>query len=385
MVQGILCVRIQGASPELFFTVCAQDGVVFHNIQRHADGEYTAEIFSADHVRMRHAARIAGCTVHVLQKSGIPFLAAGILRRKILLIGAVLFAACVFWLAGRVWYIHIEGCESVSQKELLEALAEAGLKTGVRRSRLPMNSIKTDVIIRIDKLSHLTINFRGVGAYVHVWERKDTPIALDESTPCDVISDKTGVILRLRVRTGVSKVKIGDTIQPGDMISEGTVVSTQGKVTLLHALAEADVRTWYTLRAAIPKETLVGSAQPGIPSYSMILGSRRFPLQRIENAVDPWYDKHIEKEYLRPHPDFRWPIALEKTYCSNIREQPQPISPDMAEALLQQRMLSRILLAHPDAELVNWSFERKESAGAYIGVLRVEMIETTGKEVPIVR
>lgn len=384
-LQGDLRISVTGDSPERFLSVCAENGVVFREVYRTEDLRLEASLSAGDVSRMRAAAGKSGCHIRVIRKRGLPFLLASVFRRKALWIGALLAVACAVWLSGRVWFIHVEGCETVSQWELLEAFREAGLKTGVSRRNLPITGIKTDVITRIDKLSHLTINFKGIGAYIHVWERKETPEALDESIPCDVISGKAGVILRLRVRSGVSQVRIGDTIQAGDVLSSGTVVSALGETTQLHALAEADLRTWYTDRAAVPKEIRTASHIPGTVERSLILGERRFPWNRIEKPADPWYDMEVKKSFWRPHPDFRWPAALETRSVCPLDGSPEPLSREKAAAILEQRMLQRLLSALPDARLVHHTFTLEDKGGAYVGVLRVEMIETTGIEVPIAR
>ena len=385
VLQGGLHIEIHGIEPERFLSLCAKDGIVLREIACKTPERFTAWISAGDFFRMRRHARRLRCRVLVLEKRGIPFALKNVVGRRGLWIGAVLCAAAVIWLSSFVWTIRVEGCQTLQEQEILAALAEAGLKTGTRRSTLAIRDVKTDVLTRLDRLSYLTINFKGIGAIVHVWERRITPERLAEDVPCDVISTRTGVILRLRVRMGKAEVGIGDTVEPGTKLASGTVISAQGEVTLLHAVAEADVRTWYTIRAALPKEIVTGKGREGTKRASLILGSRRFPLDRIENHDDPCYDKRIEQKALRLHEDFRWPVKLEYERIWTPPEEPAFLTREQAAALLEERMLLRLKNALPEGELVHHRFDLEEKDGAYMGVLRVEMIETTGQEVPLIQ
>ncbi|MBD4340580.1 hypothetical protein GUH15_31970, partial [Xanthomonas citri pv. citri] len=56
---------------------------------------------------------------------------------------------------------------------------------------------------------------------------------------------------------------------------------------------------------------------------------------------------------------------------------------DALSALLEERMLRRLLAAKPEAELCGHTFSlEKTGGGAYLGVLRAELIETCGVEAP---
>ena len=88
--------------------------------------------------------------------------------------------------------------------------------------------------------------------------------------------------------------------------------------------------------------------------------------------------------YLHLHEHFRWPIGLERqniTYCG-VKE--AAIDDKALSEVLEQRMLARLMKSKPGAQLVQADFTLEQSPkGAWLGVLKVELVETTGREVPI--
>ena len=177
---------------------------------------------------------------------------------------------------------------------------------------------------------------------------------------------------------------MGDAIQPGDRIAEGRILGAAGELRKVHAMAEADLRTCYTIRTAIPAELQTFSVLEELrPERWLLFGSRRFPLQKIEKAPELWYDKQIETQLLQLQEEFRFPMGIETE--RRFRGTPDGQTPerDALSALLEERMLRRLLAAKPEAELCGHTFSlEKTDGGAYLGVLRAELIETCGVEAP---
>lgn len=383
-LRGSLLIQVRSAAGERFFTLCARQGVVFRRVQALDADLFQAWISAGDFFALRRCAFRTSSRIRILRRRGLPFAAKKLTGRWMLMLGAALSAAAVLWLTGCVWTIRVDGCRETTQGEILQLLEQAGLKTGTRRAGLSVRELRNHVIGGCDKLSYLTINFRGTQALIQVWERKETPRSIPQEEPCDILSDKTGVILRLRVRQGTACVQVGDAIQPGDRIAEGRILGAAGELRKVHAMAEADLRTCYTIRTAIPAELQTFSVLEELrPERWLLFGSRRFPLQKIEKAPELWYDKQIETQLLQLQEEFRFPMGIETE--RRFRGTPDGQTPerDALPALLEERMLRRLLAAKPEAELCGHTFSlEKTDGGAYLGVLRAELIETCGVEAP---
>jgi similar to stage IV sporulation protein len=386
-LRGSLQVDIRGAAVERFLNLCAIHGVSFWKMETLDVDHFTAWISAGGYAALHPYARKTGCRVRVVRKRGAPFAAARMTRRKALWCGLLTCAVLIAWLSGFVWTIRVEGCRETTPEEILAMMEPMGLKTGVRRRKLDSRTMRNHLLTMSDKFSYFTLNFKGTQAIVRVWE-KEKPVEKPEILPpCNVVSEVTGVVTALRVRTGKAVVKEGDTLQPGDLIATGVIVNEndETQVTYLRADAEADVRTWYTLQAAVPSELQVLAYDGKVAErYCFLLGNRRIPLGIIEKNAVSWYDKQIKTHYLHLHEDFRWPVALERhrtLFCA-----PKEASVDrgaLAE-ILEKRMLDRLLAQKPGALVQQADFTLEQSPkGAWLGVLKVELVETTGRQVPM--
>lgn len=384
-ISGNLEIELTGAAMERFFSRCMKNGVMFLQVRVISPDKFRTVVSVGDFFLLNAFAKKYGCHIHVRKKRGVPFAVKPLRKRWGLCFGAILMAAILLWFSNCVWIIRVEGCEETNQQEILTSLARFGLKTGAIRNALPLRDIKTNVMTAHDKLSYLTVDFKGIQAIVHVWERKNTAPRLDDKTPCDVIADRTGIIESLKIRRGRACVKIGDTVQPGDVLASGILVNEREEKTNVHASAEADLRVWHTYKALIPAELQVAEGtEQEKKRYEIVLGTRRFPLQKIEKTEGPWYDKKINWNKFAVCEDFHWPIALESIDCRSYRPLKAQLDEGKLAELLRQRMLERMSRSMPDAEILSYRFHlEKNGDGSYLGTLDAETLETCGLEVPI--
>lgn len=386
-LRGSIQVDIYGAAIERFLNLCALHKVAFWDVEALDADHFTAWISAAGYSALRPYARKTACRIRIRHKRGLPFIAIRATRRSALWVSLLICAAAVFVLSSFVWTIRVEGCDTLSEEEVLQWMADAGLKTGTRRKSIHMREMRNNVMIRTDKLSYFTVNFKGTQAIVTVWERENPAEKPSIPEPCNVVSELTGIVEALRVRNGLACVKIGDTVQPGDLIASGRIVNENDEtdVTLLAASAQADVRTWYTLQAVLPCELdiLVSDSVQQSRLY-LLLGTQRFPLSIIEKNAVSWYDKQIKTHNLKLHEDFQWKMGVECQKTTLCHTEKAQIDQAALEKLLQQRMTDRLMKAKPEAQLISSEFQlKKTEQGAWLGVLKVEMLETTGKEVPM--
>ena len=386
-LRGSLQIDIYGAAIERFLNICAIHGISFWDVQCVDAAHFTAWVSVGGYFALRPYARNTGCKVRQRRKRGVPFVVKKLTGRWALCLGLLICTASLWWLSLFVWTIEVRGCEKLSQQDVLALLASEGLKTGAKRSAFQMRELQNNVMLKTDKLSYFTVNFQGTHAIIQVWERRNQEMKPEKQAPCNIVSGLTGIVTDLRVRTGTANVKVGDTLQPGDLIASGVIVNEndETQVTLLHADAEADLRTWYTAQTVVPAELQILVSDGVVENSSSIqLGQRRFPLGIIEKNGFSWYDKQINIRYLCLHEHFRWPVAKMGVQIARCTVQDAQIDREKLAGVLEERMTSQLMAEKPGASLMQTSFLLEQTAsGAWLGILKAELMETTGLEVPI--
>ena len=381
-LRGSVRAEVRGEGTERFLNLCAMRGAAFWDVCRTAPDCLTVSVTVPGFFLMGRAARDGACRVRLLRKRGLPFLAARLLRRRALLLTAALCLGAVWWLTGAVWTIGISGCQRVSECEMLALLRGAGLYTGVRRSAVRGAEIRDALLLRDARLGFVTVNLTGCHAQVEVRERDETPPPEDR-TPCNIVADRAGVIVRLRVTAGRAAAEVGQTVLPGDLLASGELESRQGVRWTVPARAEADVRTWRTVTALL-------TGAPRARQYTgrvrvrhwLVLGTRRFPLEIVENEPFACYDKKIERHELRLRRDFRFPVAV----VAETEREYLPVSAvpdaDALQARLRARLEASLSRELDGGSVTTAAFELSGTAPCR-AVLRAECLETTGVPAPL--
>lgn len=383
-LRGTVQVELTGGWVERFLNCCAREEIGFWKTEVQAPDRFTFWVSTADFFRLGKPARQTMTHVRILRKKGMPFGFHRLLKRKGLWISAILCGLGVWYLSGFLWTISITGCQTVSQREVLHLLEDAGLRFGTRSRMVDGDLLRNDVLGKTDELSYLVVNVHGTHAEIRVTERTPVPDLEAAKAPCDVVADGDGIIQRLRVLQGTAQVKVGDTVVRGDLLASGNMVDALGGLTQVHALAEADVRTWRTLGTAVSGSLFRTQRTGNVEKRQYLLvGSCKIPLDLIEKTTFACYDKTIKTQTLELREDFRFALALvTETYYECTVEQAEIDAGGLAE-VLQEKMEAGYLAACPTAEIQGRTFYMAEENGRYVGTLSLDTIETIGAQAPL--
>ncbi len=383
-LRGTVQIQITGGWPERFLSSCAQAGIALWDSKYISADSFTAWVSAADYFRLRTHAKRTMTRLRILKKKGIPFAAHRLMRRKALWITGLVCLLGIWYLSGFVWSISVTGCQQVSQREVLELLAENGLRFGTRVRSVDGDLLRNDVLLDTDKLSYLVVNVHGTHAEIKVTERSPTPDLEALAAPCDVVADGTGIIQALRVLQGTALVKVGDVVMEGDRLASGIIQDAQGGVTRVHALAEADILTRRVIKTAVPGGaalyTRTGTRQA---RRYLVLGSCKIPLNIIEKDAFACYDKILETKSLVLRKDFQFDLAIATEIQHECSTMPAEIDVVALSEALQRRMEENYAAAYPTARVQRSSFRMEEQNGAYVGILELETIETIGVMAPL--
>ncbi|MBR2472641.1 MAG: sporulation protein YqfD [Clostridia bacterium] len=376
-LRGSLRIRVEGDCERLL-DLCGENNIPLWDIERE-DGFTVCLSVRVEHIyTLRRLCRKAMCRLHILKKKGLPFKARRAFRRPALLVGLALCLGALWVMSQFVWTIEINTEGKLKEREVRQLLSDAGLKAGVPVRSVRAQRIKNSVISAADNIAYLTVNIKGSHACVNVYERT-VEKEISETVPCDVISGLTGVITAIRVKQGVTQLRIGQTVQAGDIIASGAVTDALGETRYYHADAEIDLRTWYTRKAAVPTELFeyVPTGETKTRSY-LIVGQKTVKLYLIESIGYKWYYKSIDRKSLTIGEDIVLPVTLVTETYTECERRPIELDEEQFKELIEGRMLASFALAHPDASIVKSEFYINKNEKTCEGVLRLECAETTG-------
>ena len=375
--RGYARFDITGAKPENLLNLMSSQGIIFWRVKPIADYRLRFTARRADAEKVRCLALKSLCTVNEVSMHGVPEFAVKLRKRYTLLLGFAAFLMLLLFSSFHIWDIEVYGNENVSRACILNALEECGVGIGSYWPDFVPDNIRSEALVRVPKLSYLTVNVYGSRAEVIVRERVEAPKPVQEKMPTDVIAKKAGIITRMNVYRGCALTQIGQTVLQGEILVGSEVTGLLAAPRLVHAMADVEARTWYELIAVRLLETeqkiYTGSDKT---HYSLKIGEKRinfFPGSRIDSAL---YDKIIEERSLSVAGLFTLPTTLVVERSSGYEIVRAQLDAKTARGGMEEKLLSALEERLGDGgECVQTYFTALERDGKLMVTMYAECVE----------
>lgn len=150
----------------------------------------------------------------------IPFFRS--IKSNILTItGAFLLGALIFYQSLFVAEIRVDGYTSITESELRQTLASAGLYEGVRKPE-DYSSIKSAVYENHESVTWVSIYEDGRLIKIAIAEAgKAKEADKADDTPVNIVATRSGMIEKITPLQGNAKVREGDYVNKGDVLISG--------------------------------------------------------------------------------------------------------------------------------------------------------------------
>jgi similar to stage IV sporulation protein len=177
---------------------------------------------------LRKFKRNTSCKIHITKKVGLPFFIAKNKTRYGFLTGFVICLVILYFMSGCVWNICISGNKNVRSSEIKKSLKEIGVFEGAKISGIDPKEKRNELLLKQSGLSWAAINVEGTKVTVDVTESKQNE---EQNTqPSNLLSTQDGIVRKIEVKNGVAAVKVGDTIQKGQLLVSGMIEYSDGSV-----------------------------------------------------------------------------------------------------------------------------------------------------------
>lgn len=174
-------------------------------------------------------------------------------RRFGLLLGAVLAVFLCLFLSRLVWDIRVEGCETVTEEQVVETLAAHGFSIGTYVPSVDKERIALEILAKESKTySWFKINMRGTVAVVDLRERAGKEGIEETGGVSNLIAARDGQIALLDVRGGAVAVKPGQIVRAGDLLVSGVIDSQAIGYRTVRARGSVYAKTTLFYTAKIP-------------------------------------------------------------------------------------------------------------------------------------
>jgi len=252
-LTGYVTIEVSGEPPEKFINMAVNRGVYLWEITKAGGNIIRVKVYLRQVRLLRHIARRTGCRFHFIGRHGLPFVLSRLRRRKMMIIGAVLFLAGLYFLSSFVWFIEVKGNVRLSSQEVLEIAARAGLIRGVQKWRVSTAGVESLLQEQLPLVAWTGVYLKGTKATIEIAERVLPEV--EDQRPVHVVAAKTGLVKEILVLSGHPAVKEGDTVIPGKVLISGVIPPPEmlekdkkketRPLRYVHARGIVRARVWY--------------------------------------------------------------------------------------------------------------------------------------------
>lgn len=321
-LSGSVTILVRGNQLERFLNLCRSRNISMEHIRR-KEGQITARIKIRDFFRLRPVRNKTGVHIQVTEKQGMPFFFLRSKKRKAFFAGFSLGLVLLFFLSGRIWNIHIQGNVQNSKPEILEFLEKQGVSHGMAKASVSCSEIAAAVRKQFPEITWVSARIEGTRLILEIQEGISEKREVQEETPCDLIANQDGTIVKMIVRSGVPVKKPGDTCKKGEVLVSGEVHIMNDEQEIQryeYVHSDADIyisrKISYYKEIPLKNETLKKTGEESSGWYVKV---GKWYLEIFGHKGDDWR-KYSEEHPLYLTENFRLPLALGKVKQIKYRQ-----------------------------------------------------------------
>lgn len=384
-IRGYLKIRVRGEHVESFINALAEAGTPVWDVK--PTGTHTAELHLLlnDFKGLRPLLKRTGCKTRILERRGLPFRAIRLLKRKVFMVGVVMFFAILLALSSMVWNVSVEGNETVASEDVLEAAKQEGLYPYQWIFRLKsLDKLSTNLTTRLPGTSWVGVERNGTSIRIQVVEAS-VPKKPELLSPRHLVSTRDAVITQIYAEKGVPKVQINSRVKKGQVLISGILGDEENSQSVV-AKGKVKGLVWHEYQIEVPlvKVRKIYTGEASRKSY-LVLGNRAIQLWGYGDVP---FEKH---ETLTMYDPLAWrsrslPLGWMTEKVMEVSENKITVSEEEAKREGLESAFRDILARYgPDSRLVSQKIlhDKKENGKVYMKVL-FEVEETIAKELPIV-
>ena len=276
-----------------------------------------ADIRRSDYPQIKKLLESRGEKISTCGYKGIGYKIRAMITRPVLVIGLIILTLISFFLPTRVFFVSVQGNESIPERLILEQAQQCGIAFGARRRDVRSEKMKNNLVAAIDQLQWAGINTYGCTATITVKERTVPGQYAAGQGVANIVAARDGVIQNYTATKGNAVCQIGGAVKEGEVLISG-YTDCGIKIQATRAEGEVFAQTVWELHAVEPTEYVLKTfPSASVKKYSVEIGKKRINFYKDSGISGSTCDK-IRKEYTLQLPGgFDLPVTIvEETYVA---------------------------------------------------------------------
>lgn len=382
-ILGYLRISIEGYYIERFINICKKRNITIWNLKRNKN---TMLFFNVRIKEFKEVCKIVkqlNCKLKIRSKKGLPFLMYKYKKRKTFAILLIIVVFIIGLSSMYVWNVDIIEENNQELPNIRQDIEDAGIKLGTLKSKINSKEIINKIRLKRNDVAWMGIEKKGTNIIVKLVKADQKPEIVDTNEYCNIVSDKTGVITKINAQNGTANVKVGDTINKGDILINGWMEGKYTGIRYVHAKGEIEAKVWYTKNKKIPY-ILTQTRETGNQENKYSLKINNFEINFLKKySKFEIYDTIETDSKFRIFSDFYLPISVVKTTFKEKENYTQKYTLEEAKTLgieeLQEELKKEI---KDEKKIVNKNintYEKEDGVEIYVTYEVLENIGTNEK------
>lgn len=384
-IIGYVRVVIEGYYIERFINICTNNKIAIWNLKRDKKVNLILNVRINDFKEICKIARKTKCKVRIKKKKGLPFIFHKYKKRKIFVILLIVLIFLIMLSSNFVWNVDITEENNQNLENIEEDIKNAGLIVGKFKSDIDTKDIINKVRLQRNDIAWMGIELKGTNAIVKLVKAVDKPEIIDENDYCSIVSDKAGIITKINAQSGMANVKVGDTVNKGDVLINGWIEGQYTGIRYVHAKGEIQAKVWYTKYQKIPLNA-TERIQTGQTENKFAIKLNNFKINLYKRLSKfEIYDTIETESKFKIFSDFYLPISVVKTLNNEVQEQEKTYTIQEAKELGIQELQAKLDEEIENKEaIVNKNINTYENSDSIDVYVTYEVLENIGTNEKIV-
>ena len=319
-IIGYLVIEIEGYYIERFINICKNKKIAIWNLKRKDEIKLSFRARIQDFREIIKIAKKTKCKLKIKSKKGIPFIFQKYKKRKVFIFLLIIFISLIILSSNFVWNVEIQVEDNQVIENIEEDLKNSGLEVGKLKSKINTKDIINKVRLSRDDVAWMGIELKGTNAIVKLVKADEKPEVIDESEYCSIISDKSGIITKINAQSGSANVKVGDTVNVGDVLINGWMEGKYTGIRYVHAKGEIEAKVWYTKNKRIEYNATERRETGNVENkYSIKFNNFKINLSKKLSKFKI-YDTIETENKIKIFSNFYLPISIVKTTNKEVEE-----------------------------------------------------------------
>ena len=380
---GYLKISVEGYYIERFINICKNNKIAIWNLKRNKDISIQFKARINEFKEICKIAKKTKCKLKIESKKGVPFLLHKYKKRKIFLFFLIFLLIIIALSSNFVWNVEITEENGEVLANIEKDIEEAGLKIGKIKSKINTKEIINQIRLKREDIAWMGIELKGTNAIVKLVKADEKPEIVDENEYCSIISDKVGIITKISAQNGTANVKVGDTVNIGDVLIQGWMEGKYTGIRYVHAKGEVEAKVWHTKYARIYYNTTerkeTGESEN---KYTIKINNFKINLTKKLSKFEI-YDTIETENKIKLFSNFYLPISLIKTTNKEVKEEQKIYNYEEAKNIGIQQLREELDNEIENKEkIVNENintYENEDSIDIYVTYEVLENIGTYDK------